>query len=219
MVYAVNGRGHDALSDRGLIESNGARAERNRELRDRYVAHQAMVADFRIALILATRASPTVRLLAFVREGDSIRDSVTADVDGRLRSLPVNPDGFFGLWFTHLPDGANRAFFFVEADRSTMTRERFVQKLRAYWAWHREGGHTRKLSIRSFRVLTVTKSDERAANLIHATRACSDVSDALHHFWFTTQRHFAGSDNAAILGRIWETALEPGVRMAISAGR
>src|SRR5438034_1943342 len=78
---------------------------------------------------------------------------------------PVRPDGFFGLRFPTLPEGRNRAFFCLEADRSTMSRERFLAKLNAYQRWHAAGGHTASLAIKSFRVLTVTKSVERLRSL------------------------------------------------------
>ena len=80
----------------------------------------------------------------------------------------MKPDGFFGLQFPWLPDGRNRAFFFLEADRSTMPRERFLKKLLAYWDRFCRGGHSETLGIKRFRVLTVTKSEERLASLLGA---------------------------------------------------
>lgn len=88
-----------------------------------------MIVNFRIALTLAARARWDVRLLFFEREGLALRDRVRASPNGRTRTFPINPDGFFGLQFPDRPEGRNRAFFFLEADRSTMTRERFLQLL------------------------------------------------------------------------------------------
>ncbi len=212
MVYALARRGRHALVDAGRLNGSVSPGKRNAEIQARYVAHQAMIADFRITLILAARSSPAVRLLRFEREGEPIRDSVAVERDGRRQRLPVNPDGFFGLQFPGLPEGRNKAFFFLEADRSTMTRERFVQKLVAYWEWLRHGGHTRKVGIKSFRVLTVTKSEERAAGLVQAARECSEIQEALRHFWFASESRFTSSGPAAILGPVWESPGEPGER-------
>ena len=212
MVYALAARGRQALINAGHLNGPVSPGRRNAGIQARYVAHQAMIADFRITLILAARSSPAVRLLRFEREGEPIQDSVTVERDGRRQRLPVNPDGFFGLQFPDLPEGRNKAFFFVEADRSTMIRERFVQKLVGYWAWFCQGGHTRKLGIKSFRVLTVTKSDERAAGLTDAARGCREIRDGLAHFWFASESRFTSSGPAAILGPVWETPATPGVR-------
>jgi hypothetical protein len=137
MVYSLAGRGADVLVERGHLKDFGDCQKESRELGDRYVAHQAMIINFRIALTLATRERPDVRLLFFKPESLALRDRVTLGVrEGKSETIPINPDGFFGLQFLHLPEGRNRAFFFLEADRSTMTRERFLQKLRGYWEWY-----------------------------------------------------------------------------------
>jgi hypothetical protein len=85
-----------------------------------------MIGDFRVAMTQATRTRNIVLSWRAV-----------------LTDAPVKPDGFFGLQFPDRPDGKNRAFFFLEADRSTMTRERYVQKLVNYGRWYQGGGHTR----------------------------------------------------------------------------
>lgn len=106
---------------------------RRKEVGDRYLAHQLMIGDFRIAVTLAAKAA---RIEATWRRFPD--------------DQPVRPDGFFGLRFPTLPDGRNRAFFCLEADRSTMPRERFLAKLHAYQAWHVTGGHTAVLASSRF---------------------------------------------------------------------
>lgn len=116
MVYALAGRGRQALVAARHVDGPVSPGRRNAEIQARYVAHQAMIADFRITLILAARSSPAVRVLRFEREGEPIWVSVTVERDDRRHRLPGNPDGFFGLQFPDLPEGRNRAFFFLEAD-------------------------------------------------------------------------------------------------------
>jgi hypothetical protein len=122
---------------------------------------------------------------------------------------PVRPDGFFSLQFPERPEGRNRAFFFLEADRSTMTRERFVQKLVSYWRWYRAGGHTEKLGIKGFRVLTVTKSEERLRSLLGATARTSELSGVLALFWFASEHRFGPELPGRIVEPIWTVAGEP----------
>ena len=111
---------------------------RRKDVSDPYVDHQLMIGDFRVALTRATRTRQIALSWRTVPAGS-----------------PVKPDGFFGLQFPDRPDRKNRAVFFLEADRSTMTRDRFVEKLLSYWRWYRTGGHTEKLRIKGFRILTV----------------------------------------------------------------
>jgi hypothetical protein len=204
-VYALGTRGADVLVERGYLDDIGDWWKKNQSLQDRYIAHQAMITNFRIALTLATRERPDVRLLFFKSEGLALRDRVTVATDGRSETIPINPDGFFGLQFPQLPEGRNRAFFFLEADRSTTTQQRFLQKLRGYWEWFSQGGHTRKHGIRAFRVLTVTKSEKRAGSLIQAAAKVHKIREGLRLFWFTSEKRFIPQRSVSTFEPIWET--------------
>jgi hypothetical protein len=159
LVYALGRRGAEFLE-----------VTVRREVGERYVLHQLMVGDFRVALTLAAKER-----------------GIVLTWRGVGQDLPVRPDGFFGLQFPWLPEGRNRAHFFLEADRSTMPRERFVEKLVAYATWHAQGGHTAQLGVRNFRVLTVTKSGERAASLLSTAAASRDLREHVERFWFTSE--------------------------------
>src|SRR5581483_5059743 len=182
MVYALARRGGEVLG-----------VPVRKEPGDRYIAHQLMIGDFRVALTLACRAA------AF--------ELSWRPVPG---DLPVRPDGFFGLRFPMLPDGRNRAFFCLEADRSTMPRERFVEKLRAYQAWSAVGGHTQALGIRAFRVLTVTKSPERRQSLLTATAGDSRLRGFVRACWFACQ-----VSEESVLDATWFTAADVTARKSI----
>ncbi|HEV2055945.1 MAG TPA: replication-relaxation family protein [Methylomirabilota bacterium] len=183
MLYALARRGADVLE-----------VPVRKEVGDGYVPHQLMIGNARIALTLAANEEK----LAFTWKTFDGRDS------------PVRPDGFFSLQFPDLPEGRNRAFFMLEADRSTMTRERFVQKLVAYQGWCDAGGHTAKLGIKNFRVLTVTRSEERLRSLVSAAAGSGGIRRDLARFWFTSETRFTPPSGSAILGAIWETADRPG---------
>jgi hypothetical protein len=210
MVYALGNRGAEILVERGHLDDIGDWRKKNEDLQERYVAHQAMITNFRITLTLATRERSDVRLLFFQPESLALRDRVGVSHSGRRQVIPINPDGFFGLQFPELPEGRNRAFFFLEADCSTMTLERFVQKLVGYWEWFSQGGHTRKHGIRAFRVLTVTRSEERMRTLLGAAAERMNLREGQCLFWFTSEKRLGPERSISVFETIWETADKQG---------
>jgi len=99
LSYALGNRGAEVLVERGQPIDMRDWRKRNQGLHDRYVAHQAMITNVRIALMLALKERPDVRLLFFKPEGLALRDHVVATANGKQQTLPINPDGFFGLSF------------------------------------------------------------------------------------------------------------------------
>ena len=98
---------------------------------------------------------------------------------GEALNLGVVPDRVFGLHFEDEPEGRNRAFFFLEADRGTMPVVRrglrgtsVYRKFLAYQETWRQGLHTSHFGMRHFRVLTVAPGPDRVAHLI---RACMEL--------------------------------------------
>lgn len=198
------------MVEQGYLEDKGEWSKKTLAVRERYVAHQAMITNFRIGLTLACQDRPDVRLLFFQREGLRLRDRVTAPVAGRRQTIPINPDGFFGLQLPDRPEGRNRAFFFLEADRSTMTGERVLRKLLGYWAWFGQGGHTEKHGIKSFRVLTVTKSEARLRHLLGLVRREEALAEARPMLWFASEERYRPGRPGSLREAIWETAAHLG---------
>ena len=191
MLYALGRRGVEVL-DVPVRKGVG----------ERYVAHQLMIGNVRIALTLASRERGIVCVWRSFPGGDA---------------FPIRPDGFFSFQFPELPEGRNRAFFFLEADRSTMPRERFVEKLRRYEAWHAGGAHTAVLGIRSFRVLTVTKSPERLASLLAAVAAEARI-ERRRGYWFTGEADLLGGMAGRVFERVWQQPGSPGPRESLLPG-
>jgi hypothetical protein len=155
---------------------------------DRYVAHQLMIGDVRVALSLAAYAHQF-------------------EVDWRAIDPRANvrPDGFFTMYFPKLPEGRNRAHFLVEADRSTMPRERVMAKFVAYRSWSATGRHTETLGIRTFRILAVTRSEERLESLRSAAARTEALEGWHGHIWLTSITRFTASKEGSIVLPIWET--------------
>lgn len=185
LIYALGRRGAEVLQ-----------VSIRKDVGDRYVQHQLMIGDVRASLDRAAKA----------RRIDLIWKPIP-------RGLPVQPDGFFGLRFPDRPDGANQAFFCLEADRSTMPRGRFIEKLVAYQTWYTGGGHTVALGIKSFRILTVTKSPERCASLLDVASDEPRLAALRAACWFATSSEATKIET--VFEAIWQTATAPTVRRSL----
>jgi len=206
MVYALGDKGADLLADefgidRGKIKWN----EKNKEVKDRHIQHTLMISNFRVCLELALRNLPGVNLLFWEKESrEGLRDYVyIRDSQGREWKVAIVPDGFFGIKDTKPKP---KFYFFLEADQSTMTNERFLKKMRAYWHWGiKEKRHTKKFGIKAFRVLTVTKTEQRKENLRGITKKADNRRTGSPMFWFTSEKNYTIQKPESILESIWQT--------------
>jgi DNA-binding Lrp family transcriptional regulator len=89
---------------------------------------------------------------------------------GQLDAAPVEPDKTFGIHYPQLPEGRNRAFFFLEMDRGTeslykqdLSQSSIYRKLLAFIATNNEKIHTERFAFRSFRALFIVPDDKRIA--------------------------------------------------------
>ena len=121
-------------------------------------------------------------------------------------------DSVFGLRFTDEPDGRNRAFFFLEADRGTETvyspnmyKSSIFQKYLKYRDTFRQKIHTKRYDIKGFRALFVTtKNQKRVDSFLQANkRMNSGVGSRL--FYFITYEAFMKADNP--LNAVWTNGL------------
>ncbi len=190
-LYGLGRAGLQTLVEQGRadVELLGERL-RTHELTELFLKHEMMIVDIHVRLTLASDKE-CVRLSVW-QEGADLHDSVVA-VDNRGTSrLPVRPDAFFTLLDSRRPEGANRANYVLEADRSTTTQARFLEKIRAYWAYIEQGHHEKKFAIKGFRVLTVTLTDARAKNLL--ALAVSELPErARKYFLFVPLSRLLGS--------------------------
>jgi len=203
MVYALGDKGADLLAekfgiDRGKIKWN----EKNKEVKDRHIQHTLMISNFRICLELALKNLPGTNLLFWEKESPKeLKDYVyIRDLQGREIRAPIVPDGFFGI-----EDPKGKAYFFLEADQSTMTNARILKKMIAYWNWWKRGRHTEKFGIKAFRVLTITRTEKRKENLRGITKKADDRQRGSLMFWFTSERNYSLQKPESILEPIWQT--------------
>jgi hypothetical protein len=203
MIYALGNKGADILSteysiDRGKINWR----TKNTEAKTKYLDHSMMISNFRVCLTLALKNIPDTEIIFWSQGqmGELSDQVIIQNRAGNKINLPVNPDAFFGI---RIPRG--RMYFFLEADRSTMTNARFFNKTRAYWHYWKQKGHTKRYNIENFRVLTITKSDQRANNLRQVTKQADDKQKGSLMFWFASEESYNLETSATSLGPIWQT--------------
>lgn len=210
MTYAITKKAADLLSSELGIELSKINwAYKNKTVTDRHIKHTLMIAKFKTTVGLAVRDGQGVDLM-FWREnrgtGKSVDptlcDKVTIELDGgRQEQRRIVPDAFFGL-----DDTEYEHFFYLEADRSTMPNERFMKKLMAYWTWWKQKGSKNKHDVESFRVLTVTPSEQRRNNLRQVAKQASPGKSGSGMFWFACEKDYSVANPESILDDIWITA-------------
>lgn len=196
-IYALGNKGADVLFQehpelRGRINWQ----QKNRELKDKYLWHTIMVTDFRVCLTLALKNHKRAALVSW-KQGKDVKDYVR--LNGGARAT-VEPDGLFTL-----KDQGDLIHFCLEADRSTMDHQKFLRKLKAYWKWWKEGGPSKKFNIKRFRVLTVTKSEERAEQLRQLARQVDEKQQGSEMFWFACEKQYHFTKPTTILEPVWRT--------------
>ena len=98
-------------------------------------------------------------------------------------------------------------YFFLEADRSTMTNDRFRQKLVSYYKFWQHEIYRRPenhYQLPSFRVLTLTMSTERRDNLRTVARTVDDKQQGTGLFWFLCEKDYRDVP-AALFQPLWQT--------------
>jgi hypothetical protein len=169
--------------------------KKNKRVKPLFLFHALMISNFRLVLSLALKKKKESNLLKWRQ--DDLSDFVY--IAGER--FPVNPDGFFTI-----EDKGDLLHFFLEADRSTMTTKRFLNKMKAYWQWWLEEKCKDKLGVSKFRVLTVTISEERKENLRRITKKANDGKEGSSMFLFACEKKYSIEKPESILDPIWQSS-------------
>jgi len=199
MTYAITNKGFRELQKEGLIQEpiQTDWNTKNRSLQDLSINHRLLISHIRAVIETACRRDDGLKLL-FWREGREIYDAIEVAIEGSYRRVPVAPDAFFGI-----QDTKGRMYFFLEADRGTMTLKRFRLKLKGYAAYWREKKHESRFGIRYFRVLTVTTSAVRKTNLVSSAENAEELQALGSMFLFTEEPNLSLDNPESILDKIW----------------
>jgi len=201
-AYALWQEGVTVLVNHCGIDHAKIQWERERnEVKNFFVRHTLAVSQFRACLTAALREHPEAELWFWMRENpQELKDYVYLRDGIQKKRLSIVPDGYFGI-----EDPGGRMYFFLEVDRSTMTNARFLNKMRAYWHWWKQGGHRRKFGIESFRVLTITTTEQRKENLRRRAKEADAKQAGSGIFWFASEESYQLKEPETILKPIWQT--------------
>jgi hypothetical protein len=211
-VYGLGQKGARALREYGhRIDSRVDWSEKNKRAGAIFLAHTLEIAEFMVALELASHTDGTITLIreeeiiaAAPDETRSTREPLRWEAisveHGRRERWTVVPDGLFGLTF---PDDT-AAYFLLELDRGTIPIARsggdhrsIRRKLKTYYDGWRAERHLEQFGVKQMRVLTVTSSQERAHNMVGAVRAITEGRGS-NFFLFVDQETLAASDPLSI---------------------
>lgn len=191
-----------------------------------FLAHTLETADAMMGFDRACAAAGNVALIDhhelvpyFPETTRQLRDPFRCRVDVRVRgsALPLNiavvPDRVFSLALSN----STRHNFALELDRGTMDikakriagKSSFRRKLLGYFHAWRERRHTDTWGFQSFRVLTITTSEKRIANMMAAQREVTSGS-AAGLFLYTTPDRLAVS---GALGDAWANGMGEPARL------
>jgi hypothetical protein len=162
-VYAIGSEAKPVLVERGYAPSDfEERRLRHNELTEIGIRHSLFIADIHTRVMLLTRSGSIA--LARWQEGSILWDSVVPRRDEP--AIPIRPDAYFILKHVDRPEGKNKFYIFLEADRSTMSHERMATKIAGYVAYYEQSGYRQKYpGMRAFIVATVTQTHPRAGEL------------------------------------------------------
>ncbi len=198
IVYGLGTKGVEVLfADEKERDEKIRLVKQNRKTTFPYIAHALMISQFRASLTLALRNYPSSPKIEKWLQGYELRDALAS----RGETPELVPDAFFTIG-----EGENSLDFFLEADRSTMPRERVLDKLKIYWKWYRDKTPEKTIGIQNFRVLTITKSEERAENLRKIAKNADDRKTGSNMFLFMPETQYSLSKPEAILSPIWASA-------------
>ena len=198
MVYALGQRGAELVAETAGHRPRIDWTEKNRQLQTRHLEHALMVSRFRVALSHAAQVAGTVAVERWLPDG-CLRDAVVVEHRDRRDRIPVAPDALFTLRL----DTGETIHAFLEADRGTMDVPRFVTKLRGYYAYWRSGQQQERIGAKNCLVVTITRSAERATNLLVAARSVSDRG--LRMFLFAPETAYLPAAGRAVFDPVWRT--------------
>ncbi len=158
---------------------------KRRDVGPLFLRHLLAVNDVRIALELAARSRKDHELLLWLSDQEC-RDTYAWQYGRKV----LAPDAYGRYRF-----GDRVISFFLELDQATMSGKRWADKVNRYVEYAASGRYEERFGMKLFRVLVVTTSQERLANLMRATEQQTRRS-----FWFTTLEDIG---KHSVLASVW----------------
>ena len=208
IVYGLGSKGAKLLAEEfGDAFGKQKWSEKNRTVGRMFLAHALLVSDVLVAFQLACTTGAVRYIPQYELFPDGIRWSVTLDGG---RKLGVLPDAAFALERMKDDGTAERACFFLEADRGTMPVVRknlaqtsFRRKFLAYAATWSQGLHRTRFDLNRFRMLTVGTSKPRLDAL---RKECVKLKSGKGLFLFLHKDALA--EPASLLTPVWSSPVQ-----------
>lgn len=202
MTYAITPKGLQSL---GIITKSRIDSK-NQKLTPHFMAHTRAINDVRIAVTLATRTHPSLRLEFWIPEG---KWQEKINFHGQPKT--IRPDSFFMLQDkSRLPEHQYFSYF-LEYDTGSEDHGRLREKYRVYVALPEQKQIQNPLlpeeSIRGFRVLFIAHSQERLKNMLQNIAELPLRNSQRSLFYFTTAARIQSTQPETILNPVWQRAL------------
>ncbi|MDE2021949.1 MAG: replication-relaxation family protein, partial [Patescibacteria group bacterium] len=195
LVYSLGRKGAEVLIANAEEREGVYRRVKENERTLPLIAHSLMISQFRVCLMVALRKHSGMKLTRWL-QGNDLKSALARHGE----TPPLVADAFFIL-----ETPTHKYPCFLEADRATMTQERFVNKLRMYWRHNREERFKQSLGVSNFRVLTITPNEGRAENLRHAAIDADDSRRGSLMYLFLSETRYNVDTPEALLGVAWKS--------------
>lgn len=216
IVYGLGNRGADVLHMHcGIPRSKVDWTSKNRTAGAMFIDHTLLVSNFRVCLELAVRQHGGIRIIdaeEIINDQSGLEVNSSRMINGNVHYLKytIIPDLIFGLNFLDEEEGQNRAFFMVEADRSTMPVMRnnlyqtsIFRKQVGYFDCWRKGQFKKTFGFQNARILFLTISEERTESMIQACKCVDDKGEGSKIFLFTEADNFSVHSIKNVFAPIW----------------
>lgn len=158
---------------------------KRRDVGPLFMRHLLAVNDVRIAFELAARSNSNHELLLWMDDQET-RDKYAWGYGQKV----LAPDAYGRYRF-----GDRVISFFLELDRATMSAKRWAEKVARYQEYGNSGRYEERFGMKLYRVLVVTTTPQRLANLLASTEERTKRA-----FWFATLEDIR---RQGALARIW----------------
>lgn len=217
MVYGLGNKGIDLLvKDFNIKKSKVDWTSKNREVKTVFLEHTLQIANFMVCLRLACQDHGRIQLIEPKPTDNqgafSWKVRIALEIQGKKRDLAFSliPDRVFQLYFPDNPEGKQRAYFFLEVDRSTMPvirsnfyKTSFFKKMLGYWHSWQEGLFQEHFGFKNARVLTLAKSGARIKSLIEANKEVDGRKKGTKMFLFARENAFTIEDPDKVFAQAW----------------
>ena len=178
-VYCLSKKGADLISH--LYGEKEAREinwnKKRNQVENFFIEHTLAINNVRIAFLKAVLETEDYDLFWFNEKEVKAWKEKIDDPENSGKTIAITPDAFL-----YLLGQEKKAYYFLEVDRATESNRRWQDKIRGYVEYVKSGKYQARFKTSALRVLTITTSKERMANLIKTTQSVENA----YFFLFAT---------------------------------